>query len=86
MVEEGGDRYYHGSLRGAGGELDKEEIPAEVHVMGLGGQNANKLVAAIRLQHVAWIFLNASCVQFRPSLPAFACEAHLGGRVEWSEE
>ena len=41
--KEGGYRYYHGSLQSVSEELDKEEIPADVHATGLGGQNASKL-------------------------------------------
>jgi hypothetical protein len=86
--EEGGDRYYHDSSRSASEELDKvqEEIPADLHAMGLGGQNASKSAVAICLQDAAWIFLNIPLVRFHPSLPAFACEARLGGRVEWRKK
>ena len=79
--EEGGYRYYHGSLQSASEELDKEEIPADVHVTGLGGQNASKSAVVICSQDT-WVFLNIQLVHFDPSLSACIFEAHLGGRVK----
>ena len=88
MGEGRGDIYYHGNLRCVVEEPDKEEIPADVHAMdlamSLGGQSASKSAAAICLQDVARVFLDIPLVH--PSLPAFACEVHLGKRIEWREE
>ena len=78
---EGGYRYCHGSSQSAGEEPDKEEIPADVHVTGLGGQNASKSAVVICSQDT-WVFLNIQLVHFDPSLSACIFKVHLGGRVK----